>query len=61
MEDYNYIEEVSTCIEMLQKEVKNAKDDIARFGAFHTIRMIVRRCNNLELYARALRDKLENG
>ena len=58
MEDYNYIEEVSMCIEMLQKEVEDANDCVTRFGAFHTIRMIVRRCNNLELYARALRDKL---
>jgi hypothetical protein len=61
MEDYNYIEEVSMCIEMLQKEVEDANDCVTRFGAFHTIRMIVRRCNNLELYTRALRDKLENG
>jgi hypothetical protein len=54
MEDYNYIEEISMCIEMLQKEIEDANDGVTR-------RMIARKCNNLELYTRALRDKLENG
>ena len=58
MEDYNYIEEVSLWLNQLQEEIKNAPDNIKKYGAFHTIRMIVRRCNNLELYTRALRDKL---
>jgi hypothetical protein len=58
MDDYNYIEEVFLWLNQLQEEIKNAPDNIERFEVFHSIRMIVRKCNNLELYTRALRDKL---
>jgi hypothetical protein len=60
-EEINYISEIDYWLKQLRDEIKVAKFNIRDNGIDMTKKVINNRCNNLILYTRALRDKLENG
>jgi hypothetical protein len=60
-EEINYISEIDYWLKQLRDEIKVAKFNITDNGIYMTRNIINNRCNNLILYTRALRDKLENG
>ena len=59
--EINYISEIDYWLKQLRDEIKVAKFNITDNGIDMTKKVINNRCNNLILYTRALRDKLENG
>jgi hypothetical protein len=61
IEEINYISEIDYWLKQLRDEIKVAKFNIADNGIDMTRKTINNRCNNLILYTRALRDRLENG
>ena len=61
MDEINYIEEIDYWLKQLIDEIKVAKYNITDNGIDMTRNTINNRCNNLILYTRALRDKLQNG
>ena len=61
MNEINYISEIDYWLKQLKDEIKVAKFNITDNGIDMTKKVINNRCNNLILYTRALRDKLENG
>jgi hypothetical protein len=56
MNEIDYISEIDYWLKQLRDEIKIVKFDIEM-----TKKVIINRSNNLILYTRALRDKLENG
>lgn len=48
-------------MKMLKDEIRYARESINSHGIDYLRNVIYNRCNNIELYTRALRDKLENG
>jgi hypothetical protein len=60
-EEIKYISEIDYWLKQLRDEIKVAKFNITDNGIDMTKKVIINRCNNLILYTRALRDKLENG
>ena len=60
MKEINYIYEIDYWLKQLRDEIKVAKFNITDNGIDMTRNTINNRCNNLILYTRALRDKLEN-
>jgi hypothetical protein len=60
MNEIDYISEIDYWLKQLIDEIKVAKFNIADNGIYMTRNTINNRCNNLILYTRALRDKLEN-
>lgn len=56
-----YIEEIDYWMKMLKDEIRYARESINSHGIDYLRNVIYNRCNNIELYTRALRDKLENG
>jgi hypothetical protein len=61
LEELDYIEEIDYWLKQLTDEIKVAKFNIRYNGIDITKKVINNRCNNLILYTRALKDKLENG
>ena len=61
MNEIDYISEIDYWLKQLMDEIKVAKYNITDNGIDMTKKVINNRCNNLILYTRALRDKLENG
>jgi len=61
MNEINYINEIDYWLKQLRDEIKIVQFDIINNGIDMTRKTINNRCNNLILYTRALRDKLENG
>ena len=61
MPEIDYIKEIEYWTELLKIEIKYAKVTINDYGMELTRNTINNRCNNIILYSRALRDKLENG
>ena len=61
MEELDYIEEIDYWLKQLRDEIKIVQFDIINNGIDMTRNIINNRSNNLILYTRALRDKLENG
>jgi hypothetical protein len=61
MHEMNYIQEIEYWNELLKVEIKYAKVTINDYGMELTRNTINNRCNNIILYSRALRDKIENG
>ena len=61
MEEINYILEIDYWLKQLKDEIKVAKFNITDNGIDMTRNTINNRCNNLILYTRSLRDRLENG
>jgi hypothetical protein len=59
-EEINYISEIDYWLKQLRDEIKIAKFDIRDNGIDMTKKVIINRSNNLILYTRALKDKLEN-
>jgi hypothetical protein len=60
-EEINYIPEIDYWLKQLRDEIKVAKFNITDNGIDMTKKVINNRCNNIILYSRALRDKIENG
>lgn len=60
-EEINYISEIDYWLKQLRDEIKVAKFNITDNGIDMTKKVINNRCNNLILYTRALKDKIENG
>jgi hypothetical protein len=60
MPEIDYIKEIEYWTELLKIEIKYAKVTINDYGMELTRNTINNRCNNIILYSRALRDKLEN-
>jgi hypothetical protein len=60
-EEINYISEIDYWLKQLKDEIKVAKFNITDNGIEMTKKVIINRSNNLILYTRALKDKLENG
>jgi len=60
MNEIDYISEIDYWLKQLRDEIKVAKFNITDNGIDMTRNIINNRCNNLILYTRALRDKLEN-
>jgi hypothetical protein len=60
VEEINYISEIDYWLKQLKDEIKVAKFNITDNGIYMTRNIINNRSNNLILYTRALRDKLEN-
>ena len=60
-EEINYISEIDYWLKQLRDEIKVAKYNITDNGIDMTKKVINNRCNNLILYTRALKDKIENG
>jgi len=60
LKENNYIDEIEYWLKQLKDEIKVAKFNITDNGIDMTRNTINNRCNNLILYTRALRDKLEN-
>jgi hypothetical protein len=61
MNEHNYIEEIDYWLKQLKDEIKYIKNSVTDNGILMSRKMINNRCNNVILYSRALRDKLENG
>jgi hypothetical protein len=61
MDEIDYISEIDYWLKQLRDEIKVAKFNITDNGIHMTKKVINNRCNNLILYTRALKDKLENG
>ena len=61
MNEIDYIQEIDYWLKQLKDEIKVAKFNITDNGIYMTRNIINNRSNNLILYTRALRDKLENG
>lgn len=61
MDEIYYIEEIQYWINNLKDELRYAQSSINNHGIDYLRKFINNRCNNIELYARALRDKIENG
>jgi hypothetical protein len=61
MNEIDYIQEIDYWLKQLKDEIKVAKFNITDNGIDMTKNTINNRCNNLILYTRALRDRLENG
>ena len=61
MPEIDYIKEIDYWLKQLKYEIKYAKFTINDYGMELTRNTINNRCNNIILYSRALRDKLENG
>jgi hypothetical protein len=61
MNEHNYIEEIDYWLRQLRDEIKVVKFNVLDNGIDYTKKLINNRCNNVLLYTRALRDKLENG
>jgi hypothetical protein len=61
MNEIDYISEIDYWFKQLKDEIKVAKFNITDNGIDMTKKVIINRSNNLILYTRALRDKLENG
>ena len=59
MDDISYIEEIDWFLNNLITELRESK--YSHTQRIYLKRIINSRCNGIELYARALRDKLENG
>lgn len=59
--EIDYIQEIDYWLKQLRDEIKVAKYNITDNGIDMVRNTINNRCNNLILYTRALRDKLENG
>ena len=53
--------EIDYWMKMLKDEIRYAKESINYSGIDYLRNVIYNRCNNIELYTRALRDKFENG
>ena len=60
MNEIDYISEIDYWFKQLKNEIKIVQFDIENNGIEMTKKVIINRSNNLILYARALRDKLEN-
>ena len=60
MNKINYISEIDYWLKQLKDEIKVAKFNITDNGIEMIKKVINNRCNNLILYTRALKDKLEN-
>ena len=61
MNEIDYISEIDYWLKQLKDEIKIVQFDIINNGINMTRNIINNRSNNLILYTRALRDKLENG
>jgi len=61
MNEIDYISEIDYWLKQLIDEIKVAKFNITDNGIDMTKKVIINRSNNLILYTRALRDKIENG
>jgi hypothetical protein len=61
MDEIDYIDEIDYWLADLMHEIKVAKFNIKDNGLYMTRKIINNRCNNLILYTRALRDKIEHG
>jgi hypothetical protein len=61
MNEIDYISEIDYWLKQLRDEIKVAKYNITDNGIDMTKKVINNRCNNLILYTRSLRDRLENG
>ena len=61
MNEIDYISEIDYWLKQLRDEIKIVQFDIINNGIDMTRNIINNRCNNLILYTRSLRDKLENG
>jgi len=61
MNEIDYIEEIDYWLFNLKDEIRYFKFDVSESGIINNKRLINNRCNNLILYTRALKDKLENG
>jgi hypothetical protein len=59
--EIDYISEIDYWLKQLRDEIKVAKYNITDNGIDMTKKVINNRCNNLILYTRSLRDRLENG
>ena len=59
-EEINYISEIDYWLKQLRDEIIYLKYNIESDGIIYSKKIINNRCNNLILYTRALRDKLEN-
>ena len=60
MNEIDYISEIDYWLKQLRDEIKDVKYNIESDGIIYSKRIVNNRCNNLILYTRALRDKLEN-
>jgi hypothetical protein len=60
LNEIDYISEIDYWLKQLMDEIKIAKFNITDNGIDMTKKVINNRCNNLILYTRALKDKLEN-
>jgi hypothetical protein len=60
MDEIDYISEIDYWLKQLRDEIKVAKFNITDNGIHMTRNIINNRCNNLILYTRALKDKIEN-
>jgi hypothetical protein len=60
MNEIDYISEIDYWFKQLKDEIKVAKFNITDNGIDMTRNTINNRCNNLILYTRSLRDRLEN-
>jgi hypothetical protein len=60
MNEINYISEIDYWLKQLRDEIIYMKYNIESDGIIYSQKIINNRCNNLILYTRALRDKLEN-
>jgi hypothetical protein len=60
MNEIDYISEIDYWLKQLRDEIKIVQFDIINNGIDMTRNIINNRCNNLILYTRSLRDKLEN-
>ena len=60
MNEIDYISEIDYWLKQLRDEIIYLKYNIESDGIIYSKKIIINRCNNLILYTRALRDKLEN-
>ena len=60
MNEIDYISEIDYWLKQLRDEIRVANYNITDNGIDMTRIIINNRCNNLILYTRALKDKLEN-
>ena len=60
MDEIDYIDEIDYWLADLMHEIKDVKYNVGCNGITNK-KIINNRCNNLILYTRALRDKIENG
>jgi hypothetical protein len=61
MSEIDYIEEIDYWLKQLKDEIRYVKFNVHDNRIDFSKKFINNRCNNILLYTRALRDKLENG